>query len=107
MLVVDDTPERVPVIRAWLSKRYGEVELHHAHAVPEDLRGYDLVLLDYHIRGETAWDALKRLPVERLRGPRYLVHSMAGLEATFMEDWLKKQGLPVERVPYSLMRHAT
>lgn len=102
-LIVDDSPQRYPVLAAYV-RSLGASEVVVTPEVPEDLSGFDLVCLDYHLGGETALDALRRLAPERLRGPRYLVHSTARVEATMLEDWLRRQGLVVGRLPYSLLR---
>ncbi|MFD3005310.1 response regulator [Thermus tengchongensis] len=102
VLIVDDSPQRYPALEAYV-RSLGASEVVITLEVPEDLSNFDLVCLDYHLGADTALDALERLPPERLCGPRYLVHSTAGLEATMLEDWLRKQGLQVERLPYPLL----
>jgi hypothetical protein len=102
--VVDDSPERYEVLELFLRSRWGVEAVRFSPEVPEDFGEAWVVSLDYHLAGSTALEALKRLPPERLAGRLYVVHSTAGLEATLLEDWLRKQGLEVIRYPYTLIR---
>lgn len=103
-LVVDDTPERYAVLESFLRRRFSVSMVRFAPRVPEDFGEAELVSLDYHLGEETALDQMRKVPPERLLGRVYLVHSTGGLEATMLEDWLRKRGLVVVRYPYSLMR---
>ncbi len=103
-LVVDDSPERYPVLEAYLRRRFAVEAVRFSSTVPPDLGDAGLVSLDYHLGLTTALEELQAIPLEGLAGRLYLVHSTAGLEATMLEDWLRKRGLKVIRYPYSLMR---
>lgn len=102
--VVDDTPERYGVLAAYLQARFAVEGVRFSPRVPEDFQEARVVSLDYHLGEETALEGLRHLPRERLLGRLYVVHSMAGLEATLLEDWLRRQGLEVIRYPYNLVR---